>query len=82
MPFYEFFHGETGEGLGASHQTGWTALVALMLQYGGNASFAGMEAVAPADPEQKKDLRPAQSELMVSPRRRKRSAAPTAEVAI
>ena len=29
--FNEFFHGETGEGLGASHQTGWTALVALLL---------------------------------------------------
>ena len=26
--FYEYFHGETGRGLGASHQTGWTALVA------------------------------------------------------
>lgn len=26
--FYEFFNGETGEGLGASHQTGWTGLVA------------------------------------------------------
>ena len=26
--FYEFFHGDTGKGLGASHQTGWTALVA------------------------------------------------------
>jgi hypothetical protein len=25
--FYEFFHGDTGQGLGASHQTGWTALV-------------------------------------------------------
>jgi hypothetical protein len=25
--FYEFFHGDTGRGLGASHQTGWTALV-------------------------------------------------------
>ena len=25
--FYEFFHGDTGKGLGASHQTGWTALV-------------------------------------------------------
>jgi len=25
--FYEYFHGETGKGLGASHQTGWTALV-------------------------------------------------------
>jgi hypothetical protein len=26
--FYEYFHGDTGEGLGASHQTGWTALIA------------------------------------------------------
>lgn len=26
--FYEYFHGDSGEGLGASHQTGWTALVA------------------------------------------------------
>ena len=29
--FHEYFHGETGEGLGASHQTGWTALVAAMM---------------------------------------------------
>ena len=26
--FYEYFHGDNGAGLGASHQTGWTALVA------------------------------------------------------
>ena len=26
--FHEYFHGDTGEGLGASHQTGWTALIA------------------------------------------------------
>ncbi|RFC66346.1 glucosidase [Fulvimarina endophytica] len=30
--FNEYFHGDTGLGLGASHQTGWTALVALLLQ--------------------------------------------------
>ena len=30
--FYEHFHGDTGRGLGATHQTGWTALVNLMLQ--------------------------------------------------
>jgi hypothetical protein len=24
--FYEFFHGDTGQGLGANHQTGWTSL--------------------------------------------------------
>ena len=29
--FSEFFDGDTGEGLGASHQTGWTALVAHLL---------------------------------------------------
>jgi hypothetical protein len=27
LPFYEYFHGDSGAGLGASHQTGWTALV-------------------------------------------------------
>jgi len=30
--FHEYFHGETGRGLGASHQTGWTALVAKLLE--------------------------------------------------
>jgi hypothetical protein len=39
--FHEFFNGDTGEGLGASHQTGWTALVAKMIRqlgdYGGPA---------------------------------------------
>ena len=30
--FHEHFHGETGRGLGASHQTGWTALIAYLLQ--------------------------------------------------
>ena len=29
--FHEYFHGDTGRGLGAAHQTGWTALVALLL---------------------------------------------------
>jgi Glycosyl hydrolase family 63 C-terminal domain len=33
--FYEYFHADTGAGLGASHQTGWTALVAKMLQQSG-----------------------------------------------
>jgi hypothetical protein len=30
--FYEYFHGEHGRGLGASHQTGWTALVTRCLE--------------------------------------------------
>ena len=29
--FYEYFHGDTGAGLGASHQTGWTALIANLI---------------------------------------------------
>jgi hypothetical protein len=29
--FYVYFHGETGQGLGASHQTGWTALIAALV---------------------------------------------------
>ena len=37
--FHEYFHGDNGMGLGASHQTGWTALVAKLIQqvseYGG-----------------------------------------------
>jgi len=39
VPFHEYFHGDTGAGLGAGHQTGWTALVALLLQYGGQLHF-------------------------------------------
>ena len=31
VPFYEYFHGDTGAGVGASHQTGWTALVTKMI---------------------------------------------------
>ena len=33
--FYEYFHGDNGTGLGASHQTGWTGLVAKLLQQSG-----------------------------------------------
>ncbi len=33
--FYEYFHGDTGKGLGASHQTGWTGLAAKLLQQSG-----------------------------------------------
>ena len=34
--FYEYFHGDTGRGLGASHQTGWTGLIANLLNSGTN----------------------------------------------
>ena len=50
--FYEYFHGETGQGLGASHQTGWTALVALLLRSyataGSDPLMAGTATVAEA----------------------------------
>ena len=32
IPFYEYFHGDNGSGLGASHQTGWTGVVAKLLE--------------------------------------------------
>ena len=35
IPFHEYFHGDTGRGIGASHQTGWTAAVAKLLQQSG-----------------------------------------------
>jgi hypothetical protein len=31
--FYEYFHGDTGQRLGASHQTGWTGLVAFTADF-------------------------------------------------
>jgi hypothetical protein len=34
VPFYEYFHGDSGRGVGASHQTGWTGLIAKLLQIG------------------------------------------------
>jgi hypothetical protein len=37
--FYEYFHGDTGAGIGASHQTGWTGVIAFLIQ-----GFAAVEA--------------------------------------
>jgi hypothetical protein len=39
--FYEYFHGDTGRGVGASHQTGWTGLVALLLHPRTEATACG-----------------------------------------
>jgi hypothetical protein len=36
--FHEYFHGDNGAGLGASHQTGWTGLVARIIQIFGYAN--------------------------------------------
>jgi hypothetical protein len=35
ITFNEYFHGDNGAGLGAMHQTGWTALVAKLIQQSG-----------------------------------------------
>lgn len=37
--FYEYFHGDNGAGIGASHQTGWTALIAKLIQQLGENSY-------------------------------------------
>src|SRR5439155_13427255 len=44
--FYEYFHGDDGRGLGASHQTGWTALAARLLEDRGRACGADGELCA------------------------------------
>ena len=41
IPFYEYFHGDAGAGLGASHQTGWTGLVAELIQQIGESRARG-----------------------------------------
>ena len=42
--FYEYFHGDNGAGLGASHQTGWTGTVARLLDLFGRVESADLEA--------------------------------------
>jgi len=39
--FYEYFHGDSGTGVGASHQTGWTGLVTKLLQQSGECDALG-----------------------------------------
>ena len=36
--FYEYFHGDNGAGIGASHQTGWTGLIATLMDFFGTVS--------------------------------------------
>ena len=40
--FYEYFHGDNGAGIGASHQTGWTGLVAKLIQMSGYVASEGL----------------------------------------
>jgi hypothetical protein len=58
--FHEYFHGDNGAGLGASHQTGWTALVATLIRLFGLL-----------DPEDLLAERPPPSELAASPASRR-----------
>ena len=39
--FHEYFHGDSGRGVGASHQTGWTGLVTKLLQQSGESNVSG-----------------------------------------
>ncbi len=41
--FYEYFHGDNGAGLGASHQTGWTGCVAVLIDLFGRVDAADLE---------------------------------------
>ena len=38
--FYEYFHGDNGAGIGASHQTGWTGSIARLLDFFGRVTAA------------------------------------------
>jgi hypothetical protein len=51
IPFYEYFHGDNGAGIGASHQTGWTGLVARLIQVTAHGMFE-----FPDKPEDAKQL--------------------------
>jgi hypothetical protein len=59
MLFYEYFHGDNGAGLGASHQTGWTGLVATLIQY-----FGAIDARHFLERGPSRSLRPAEHPLM------------------
>jgi hypothetical protein len=50
--FYEYFHGDNGAGVGASHQTGWTGLIAKLLQQSGEREFERIAAPARIDSHQ------------------------------
>ena len=44
--FYEYFDGDDGSGLGAAHQTGWTGLVAKLIQQSGEREISPVQAAA------------------------------------
>ncbi len=46
--FYEYFHGDNGAGLGASHQTGWTGMIAKLIEIFGRLDGATLLAAGKA----------------------------------
>ncbi|HXW94045.1 MAG TPA: glucosidase [Terriglobales bacterium] len=58
--FYEYFHGDNGAGLGASHQTGWTGTIAKLIEFFGRIDgqqlLEGGKAAAFAKKEPKRDI--------------------------
>jgi hypothetical protein len=40
--FYEYFHGDNGAGIGASHQTGWTGCISIIIQLNGELTEAAL----------------------------------------
>ncbi len=54
--FYEYFHGDNGAGLGASHQTGWTGLVAKLLEIHGKMDAKTFLKVGKKGPERQKPV--------------------------
>ena len=58
--FYEYFHGDTGRGVGAAHQTGWTGLVAklLMPRYAAGAHASESEARTPPQTDEPRRPQP------------------------
>jgi hypothetical protein len=47
--FHEYFHGDNGAGIGASHQTGWTGTVALLFMLAGGQPLSPQTVVGLAD---------------------------------
>lgn len=57
MMFYEYFHADTGRGLGASHQTGWTGLITDLIDRLENARIAREDKAAESKTEKKEVVR-------------------------
>ncbi len=69
--FHEYFHGDNGAGLGASHQTGWTGLVADLIA--SRRARVGSKAEAPRSPTPLKALEPSEPLAAPKPKKPKKS---------